>query len=528
MGYRIMSYNKNFLSLSLLVMSTVACAMDDALSKSSSSSTSSAPSSSSTSQPKRSPMSFTSVGGILNTPQPEVKPKQLKDDDLFENTRVADLKIVLQTAPKRAQNIVKILQNPGNLQVGKFKYVFFVGAPGTGKTTTAQAIAYKMVTESGWGHKFMTATDIIGGFRNQAAERLRLMLDAIRANAVPMLLIIDELNKILDHSESKDHDNDTISTVLWNFLDKQNYRKFFFIGLMNDHTKIPEALKSRVTLRCIEFTELKEFDAKRDLLNKSLLSFSAQLHADVKPEAVNELLNTNPSLSARDFNEIAFRLSELSWDEHPEQTIFIITLEHLKAVFNEFSGSKAKIKRGTVVETNEERQERHHGASIDLQKQGLEMQKNHFNMQQAQQEVQQSSNQALQEKHFVMQHKLQKKAHDTQEFNYVQQLVIQDKLDSKKLTTKDLLSDEQRAIYDCLISQGMGEHIRSCDEYLYEDEIKELRAKRKKAHELLKKDRNEIWANMEKKENEEKKKEAEEAAKKASSSSSSSWFGSWS
>lgn len=501
MGYRTVSYNKNFLSLSLLAVSTVACAMDDALSKSSSSSTSS------TSQHEQPRLTFRSVSGVLNTPQPEVKPKQFKDDDLFENSRVADLKTALETAPKRAQTILKILQNPGNLQAGKFKYMFFVGAPGTGKTTTAQAIAYKMVTQSGWGHKFMTATDIIGGFRNQAAERLRLLLDAIRANAVPMLLIIDELNKVLDHSESKDHDNDTTSTVLWNFLDKQNYRKFFFIGLMNDHTKIPEALKSRVTLRCIEFTELKELDAKRDLLNKSLLSFSAQLQADVKPEAVNELLNSNPSLSARDFNEIAFRLSELSWDEHPEQTIFIITLAHLKAVFNEFSRSKESIKRGTVVETNEARQERHH---VD----NLKVQKNHFDQQQASQDWHHQNSQEMQEKHFVMQYKLQKQAQETQAFNFVQQQFIQHALAAKQQGNKlaqsadqeaeRFLSDEQMAVYSRCMAYTGARRQRELEEAQEEEERKEREEERKKRRAAAEKEYN--------------------AAKKESSG----WFGLWS
>lgn len=491
-----------------MTVSTLTFAMDDALNKSSSSSTSSTSSTPSTSQHKQPPLLFRSVSGVLNTPQPQAKPKQLKDDDLFENTRVADLKTALETAPKRAQNIVKMLQNPGNLQTGKFKYMFFVGAPGTGKTTAAQAIAYTMVTQCGWGHKFMTATDIIGGFRNQAAERLRLLLDAIRVNPAPILLIIDELNKVLDHSESKDHDNDTISTVLWNFLDKQNYRKFFFIGLMNDHTKIPEAFKSRVTLRCIEFTELKELDAKRDLLNKSLLSFSAQLHADVKPEAVNELLNTNPSLSARDFNEIAFRLSELSWDEHPpEQTNFIITLEHLKAVFNEFSGSKAKIKRGTVVETSEERQERHH---ID----NLKVQKNHFDQQQASQDWHHQNSQEVQEKHFVMQYKMQKKAHDNQVLNFVQQQQIQfivagnqthnalsqDTIDK----AKRVLTQEQMAIYNELLHRSYQEVFKKQQEEIEEEERQERREEeRRKRRAAIEKERND--------------------AKKASSG----WFGSW-
>ncbi len=463
-------------------------------------------SSASTSQHKRSPMSFKSVGGVLSNPKPGVPLQQLKDDDLFENTRVADLKAAFETAPKRAQNIVKILQNPGNLQTGKFKYMFFVGAPGTGKTTTAQAIAYTMVTQSGWGYKFMTATDIIGGFRNQAAERLRLLLEAIQANAVPILLIIDELNKVLDHSESKDHDNDTTSTVLWNFLDKQNYKKFFFIGLMNNHTKIPEALKSRVTLRSIEFAEIKDIEAKRNLLIKSLVSFSAQLHTDIKEEALNTLLNTAPSLSARDCSELAFRLSELSWEEHSEQTTFIITLEQLKAVFNEFSQAKKDIKRGVVEETNEERQERHH---LD----NLALQKNHFNMQQAQQDWHYQNSQEMQEKHFVLQYKMQKRVHEAQTFNFVQQQFIQHALAAKqqgnKLTQSDdkeserFLSDEQMTLYTQWMANTNARRLREEEEKQEEESRKEREEERRKRKEAAEKEYN--------------------AAKKSSSS----WFGSW-
>src|ERR1700722_1053448 len=141
---------------------------------------------------------FTSSTEVLSTsesvPQSSIQMPQLSNE-LFENNKIEELKIMFEAAPQRAKNIVKMLQNPGSLQTGKFKYMFFVGAPGTGKTTTAQAIAYKMVIESGWGYKFMTATDIVGGFRNQAAERLRNMLQVIREQIVPMILIIDELNK---------------------------------------------------------------------------------------------------------------------------------------------------------------------------------------------------------------------------------------------------------------------------------------------------------------------------------------------
>jgi AAA+ superfamily predicted ATPase len=361
------------------------------------------------------------IAGVLNASKSVAQPQPQGAQslgELFENNKIEELKAVFATAPQRAKNIVKILQNPGNLQTGKFKYMFFVGAPGTGKTTTAQAIAYQMVTQSGWGYKCMTATDIVGGFRNQAAERLRQILEAISQNLTPMLVIIDELNKILDHSESKDHDTDTVATVLWNFLDKQNFKPFFFIGLMNCHTKIPEAFKSRVTLRSVEFTELNELAVKRNAFDAALLSVSAQLHPDISSSEVSAALDLVTSVSGRDLSEIAFRLSELSWQEDDTQTTFIVTRAHLAKIFAEFSRCVKRIKRGVIEETNEERQERHH-------KENLERGELHFKQQQAQQDIAQQNNQALQEKHFAMQYSLQKKAQDMQAVNFVQQQLIQ-------------------------------------------------------------------------------------------------------
>src|SRR5579871_5874826 len=99
-----------------------------------------------------------------------------QEDDLSKE-EIDELELVFEHSPKRAQAIVKHLQDPHYFPHNRdYRSAYFVGEPGSGKTTMARAIVYKM-SKKGWNHKFIGSTELLGEYRNQTAIRLEKELE---------------------------------------------------------------------------------------------------------------------------------------------------------------------------------------------------------------------------------------------------------------------------------------------------------------------------------------------------------------
>jgi len=230
----------------------------------------------------------------------------------FEGIAIKDLEMVLESAPDDAKWIVKDLIN---------KYIpddcfssasFLIGNHGIGKTVLAKAIAYKVCSASNWSYEYISSREFMGEYRNQTGVCLRSYLKQIVARKQPIILIIDQLNKILEYTNCSSDDTAFASSLICNFLDDQKCNKnIFFIGIMDRGTKIDQRLKSRMLLHCIRMDEPINPELKRIIFTSKLINDCTKLHPEVTHEWLTQFLENALVITGRNFRCLAIHLKEM-------------------------------------------------------------------------------------------------------------------------------------------------------------------------------------------------------------------------
>jgi len=339
----------------------------------------------------------------------------------FDQADIEEMNLVFASSPKEAQCIVKHLQDPTFFElVQDYRSTTFVGEPGTGKTTMALAIAYTM-TQEGWEYKFLSSTSLLGEHRNQTAIALQKEFAAIEASKKPTILIIDELNRLLENTDSKHHDTDTAATALWTFLDKQKgNKKFFFIGTMNRANKLPKPYKSRILLDYIKFPLINNPKLKNDFIRKTLTTKNTSLDTEVTDTFLDIQLEKIGSCSGRDLKNISnaiYKISKIN-ETQPSDSM-IIKKAIITHAIDLYVKNKIELDYDIEEETDEQRQNRYH-----------------------------KENQEMQERHFVQQQMIQMTTNDNQ---YVDTSSSQQNhhfiSSDGKEKINSLISDEQKQLY---------------------------------------------------------------------------------
>jgi AAA+ superfamily predicted ATPase len=363
-----------------------------------------------------------------------------EDTHLLSETEIVEMEMIFEHSPQEAQEIVHHLQDPFYFTANEeYRSAFFVGEPGTGKTTMARAIAHKM-SQAGWNCKFLSSTQLLGNFRNQTAIRLQQELESAVSSNKPTIIIIDELNRLLENTDSKHHDTDATATALWTFLDRQsNNKNFFFIGTMNRINKLPKPFKDRIISDYIEFEFPTDPTIKSNIVRRNLTTQHTQIDPEVTDEFLCKELEKMGPCSGRNLKKISNAVCRVQKMDTPNTSSpLVIKKAVISKVVNDFIHRRKKIEYDLKEETDEERQERYHNESINLQKKYHEEQMRF-----------QKENQDMQERHFVQQQMIQvtiadsQRGHTFQGGNGANWLSIEGK---EKITS--IISDEQRKLYE--------------------------------------------------------------------------------
>ncbi|MEO8934310.1 MAG: AAA family ATPase, partial [Xanthomarina sp.] len=316
------------------------------------------------------------IHNFINNKQQETA-EPISGQPSFGDLEIKEMEFVFIRSPKEAQCIVNHLQNPSYFPLNQhYRSVIFVGDPGTGKTVMAKAIAHKM-TKHDWEYKFLPSTSFLGEHRNQTAILLQKELGAIKKSKKPTILIIDELNLLMENSESKNHDTDATAKALWTFLDQQkDNTDFFFIGTMNRTNKLPKAFKSRIILNCIKFPLVSNPEFKNDFIRKILTTETTKLDTEVTNEFLNQELKKMGDCSERDLKNILLTMCRTSKMNAPaDPSPMVIKKAFITAAIDQYVKNKIELDYDFEEETDEQRQNRHH-------KENMHMHESHFAQQQ--------------------------------------------------------------------------------------------------------------------------------------------------
>jgi AAA+ superfamily predicted ATPase len=304
---------------------------------------------------------------------------------------IAELDLVFEYSPKRAQVIVNHLQDPHYLPHNRdYRSAYFVGDPGSGKTSMARAIGYKMSKE-GWDYKFIESTQLLGEYRNQTAKQLKKELEEVVVSKRPTIVVIDELHRLLENTESKHHDTDTAATALWLFLDKQrNNKNFFLIGTMNRITKLPKPFKDRIFIDVIKFPRINDAKVKNVLFRQAIISHNMSFDNAVTNEFLDTELAKLGFCTGRNIHKLSKLLFQMQRIDNDGQVLpDVIKKENITKSIGLYMELQNDMDYDFVEETDDERQNRHHIENMNLQKQHHQ------------------ENQRLQDQHFVQQQLMQ-------------------------------------------------------------------------------------------------------------------------
>ena len=328
--------------------------------------------------------------------KPRSLPETQEEDDIVDTNEqedelspqeIAELEFVFEYSPKKAQVIVNHLTDPNYFPHNRdYRSAYFVGEPGSGKTSMARSIGHKM-SKKGWNYKFIGSTELLGEYRNQTARQLKKELQKIVDSKRPTIVVIDELNRLLENTESQHHDTATAATALWLFLDKQrNNENFFLIGTMNRVTKLPKPFKDRILIDIITFPPIDD-KAKKLLFRQIITSHNMSFDSAVTDTFLDEELAKLGPCFGRNLNKVSKLLFQLQRIDNQEPIMSnVIKKEAIAKSIALYIQLKKDTDYDFIEETDEERQNRYHIENMNLQKQhhleSQRLQDQHFAQQQ--------------------------------------------------------------------------------------------------------------------------------------------------
>lgn len=243
------------------------------------------------------------------------------------------LNIIIKSAPLKIQKIARVLKN-NNGDISSIKsfipqIIIFVGEPGVGKSTLAQALAeYCRIACT-----FIKITDLYDKYKDSGSHNLREICGAIRKYSGPHIIILDEMQCLVKKRNYKEKEEEAART-LWSAIDEfEDYPNLLFIGTANKLKHLPPQLLSRISTSVFTLNFPSD-GVRKEIINHYLSNIPVQIRHQLSEEEIDWLAKKTNGFSCRDMQKIIQQAcTEISLNELDvleENGIINLNIEHIK------------------------------------------------------------------------------------------------------------------------------------------------------------------------------------------------------
>lgn len=165
--------------------------------------------------------------------------------------------LILKHAPDDIRNLPARLNNPKRFLAMGLPCMLLNGPSGTTKSALVSAVA----EEAHWEISEQSPLTLSCGVRNASVDRFRADMEKIERSGEKTIVFLDELDKLLAHTESEHYDSLALATALWTYIDtcaRQKRTNIFFMATTNDDGALPLQLKQRAFSKKIPIKEITD------------------------------------------------------------------------------------------------------------------------------------------------------------------------------------------------------------------------------------------------------------------------------